>query len=279
MLAALHLEDFATAAAILSPVFNILMAVAVNLDCRARNIMARKSYTILALFFPLIVGIVYAVKRKGAQKASKICGGCKNKVGPYANKCPHCGSYTLYEYKNPKAKTLSIISIILCVIGCVCFVFSSVVSFPDYVETAKETVNGYVNDDEYEEYDDTDIGYSELSYDRSGVAYSNPYDVLYYDRDGNTYTLDGDFMNTQTQERYASDGCFVDSEGYFCYIDNGSLTVLSDDPFSYTDYDDSGKEIAVNVTYQDSDGNKYYSAQYVSWNYSGTMIVNGETVE
>lgn len=279
MLAALHLEDFGTLAAIASPLFNILIAVAINLDCRAKNIGARVSYTVLALFFPLIVGIVYAAKRKGAQKAFKICGTCKNKVGAYANKCPHCGGYTLYEYKNPNAKTLSLISIILCVVGCICFVVSTVISFPDYVKTARETINEYSNYDDSEEYDDIDSSYSSLSYDRNGTAYSSPYDVLYYDEDGNTYTFDIDFINTQSGEHYNSDYCFVDSDGYFCYIDDGSLEPISDDNYSYTDYDENGNEIVIHVSYQDNGGNKYYAAEYVSWNYSGTLSINGETVE
>lgn len=279
MLAALHLEDFGTLAAIASPLFNILIAVAINLDCRAKNIGARVSYTVLALFFPLIVGIVYAAKRKGAQKTFKICGTCKNKVGAYANKCPHCGGYTLYEYKNPNAKTLSLISIILCVVGCICFVVSTVISFPDYVKTARETINEYSNYDDSEEYDDIDSSYSSLSYDRSGIAYSNLYDILYYDKDGNTYTFDIDFINTQSGEHYNSDYCFVDSDGYFCYIDDGSLEPISDDNYSYTDYDENGNEIVIPVSYQDNGGNKYYAAEYVSWNYSGTLSINGETVE
>lgn len=273
MLSDLHFEDFLSFASILSYAFNILMAVAINLDCRAKNINARRSYTVLALFFPLIVGIIYAIKRKGAQKAFKICGTCKNKVGAYANKCPHCGGYTLYEYKNPKGKTLSVISIILCVVGSVCFVVSNVISFPDYVKTAKETINDY---DTYDEADDTLNNYSSLFYDRNGVAYSDPYDVLYYDRDGNTYNIsDGGFINTQTQERYDSKYCFADSDGYFCYIDDGSLEPLADDELSYTDYDENGNEIVINVTYQDSNGNRYYAAEYVNWDYSGNMDIDG----
>lgn len=279
MLSDFNLENFDILTSILPYAFNILLAVAINLDCRARNIGARRKYTILALFFPLIVGIVYAINRKSAQKAFKVCGTCKNKVGAYTNKCPHCGGYSLFEYKNPKAKPLTIISIILCVAGSICFVVSTVVSFPTYIKNAKEAVNEYSDYGENEEYDDIDSNYSELSYDRNGTAYSNPYDVLYYDKDGNTYSLDVDFVNTQTGENYNINSSFVDSDGYFCYIDDGSLEPLPDDPLSFFDYDENGNEIAVNVTYQNSNGDKYYAAQYVSWNYSGALTINGEIVE
>jgi hypothetical protein len=259
------------------------LAVAINLDCRAKNIKARKSYTILAIFFPIIVGIIYAVKRKALQKAFKVCGSCKNKVDGYANKCPFCGGYTLYEYKNPKAKLLSSISIALCVIGIICGVLSNIVSAPSYYKYIQNYISS--SEDYDEDVDDIDSSYSGLYYDRNHIAYSNSSNVVFYDSDGNSYVIDEEgasYYCNETKQTYDCVCCYVDSDGYFCYIDDGSLSPVDDDPYAYVEYyDNDGNEdiVVENVTYQDKDGNKYYLAQYVSWTYSGSLCINGETVE
>jgi hypothetical protein len=278
----LNLENYESVGTALGLLFNVLMALAINLDCRAKNIKARKSFTILSLLFPIIVGIIYAVKRKGLQKEFKFCATCKNKVDAYANKCPFCGGYTLYEFKNPKAKTFQKISIVLCVVSIICGVVSTVIDAPSYVKNFQKNVNSY-SDNDYEEYeDDIDSDYSELSYDRNHIAYSNPYDVLFYDKDGNSYVSDENeayFDNTDTNETYETKYCFVDGDGYFCYINDGSLSPLDDDPYAYIYYDEDDNAKVINATYANKDGNRYYLAKYVSWTYSGSLCVNGETVE
>jgi hypothetical protein len=57
---------------------------------------------------------------------------------------------------------------------------------------------------------------------------------------------------------------------------------IDDDPFESSGLDENGNETKYNVTYSDSEGNKYYIANEVYWNYSGRLCVlgfDGQTVD
>lgn len=264
----------------------VLFAVAINLDCRAKNIGARKIYTILSIFFPVVGGIFYAFKRKTAPKAFKVCKTCGNQVGTYTNTCPHCGGLFLAEYENPKKKTLEKVSIIICVLAIISYAVPTAIDIPDYSKTIKEYISGEENPDNdyYDEYENDDvITGSDLCYDRDGRAYSNEYAVLYHNRDGAMYKHiydDGEdyFMNTKSGNRIQTNEAFVDSEGYFVVIKEG-LTHVENDPYTYTISADNESEAkAIDVTYQDEDGNVYYLATEASWNYSGNLLICGNTL-
>lgn len=257
------LESLGSITYIITLAFGILMAISINLDCRARNIGARKTYTIFAIFFPVIIGIIYAVKRKGAQKAFKICGKCGKKVNSYAGKCPYCSSIALYEYKNPHAKTLKIISIVLCVIAIGSYVISNAITLPDTIEAYQKEMENYINGEtaEDEEYFEDEIMEGGLGYDRNGLAYSDISSVVFYDKNDNKFTYsNGKFINKDTLEQLDASKCFVDAQGYFYYLENNSLT--SDDE----------------ITFKDKDGTVYYPAELASWNYSSQLLINGEKV-
>ena len=153
---------------ILGIVFRILLAIAINLDCRARNIGARKIYTVLTVFFPAIIGIVYAIKRKGEKKELKVCRSCGTKASAYSAKCPKCGGLFLMDYTPPKAKQLKTASIILCVIALIAFGVNQAYSLPSEIEDIKSEIMGAENPEDVEEdYVDVVIATDYASYTNS----------------------------------------------------------------------------------------------------------------
>lgn len=273
---------------ILPVLFRVFLSVAVFLDCKAKNIAAKASYTIATFFFPVIGGIVYATKRKSAQKAFKICKTCGKKVGAHTNTCPSCGGLFLAEYKPPKEKMLKTISIILCVLAVAFEGVYLVIDFPDQIAAVKEIASedeDYAEETENEyDYDDDDIELagSELYYDRDGRAYSNELSVLYFSEDGASYKYideESCFANTESGNRVNADDAYVNADGYFCIIKEG-MTHLEDDPYTYTISagDDGTEPVTVDVTYSDKEGKIYYRATEATWNYSGETLICGNTL-
>ena len=218
----MNMGNFSLIISLVCPILaRILLALAINLDCRARNLAQRKLFTVLMLFFPIIVGIAYAVRRKSLQKAFKVCSKCGSKADPYASKCPKCGGYMLLEYKNPKEKALRIVSIVLCVVGIIPYVAGEAVGMPSQLDKLKKQINSYVTGEEYDD-DESDedglINLPFLCYDRNGVAYSDFYSIKYYDKDGKSYHWNEDDYSTIVDEQgnlYYYKNCYIDSEGYF----------------------------------------------------------------
>lgn len=96
-------------------------------------------------------------------------------------------------------------------------------------------------------------------YDKNHVGYAFMYEVVHYDRAGNTYTYDFEktaydylYINN-TQERLNTDWCYLDSDGYVVYDDDMSITVKD-------------KNSCV-----DTDGQLYYPVQFTTFNKDGTM--------
>lgn len=234
---------------------SVAMCLAINLDCRAKNIGNRKIYTVLAFFFPIIVGIVYCIKRKGEKSALKICASCGQIEPAQRRQCTKCGSLTLVEYKNPKAKKLNIISVILCVVACVSLVISSGASVYSQRDTIKQIISGEYDEESKDQYEyEEPVVEQELMYDKNGIAYSDWDDIKYFDINNNVY-----------HKEYVEDvAYFVDAQNksfieYQCVVDKeGNL---------YIDKD------AQNVPKPN------YPAIEVSWDYTGTMYYLGEVVE
>lgn len=237
---------------VLSILSRVCIPLAINFDMRARNLAQRKKLTILSFFFPLIVGIVYAIKRKGMQKAFKVCSKCGTHADPYAPKCPKCGGYMLLEYKNPKEKMLKVISIILCVIGVASYCVNEVYAAPSYLEELRSKAELLVGLDEADVDDESDLLMledDELHYDRNGIAYTGWVNVKYFDRNGVEYHKeysenDGVIVLDSENNAYEYNKCFIDEEGYLCY-----------------DVDTS-------------EGKTYYSLDEIYWDYSGQLHLN-----
>lgn len=240
--------------------YRIILALAINLDCRAKNIGARKAFTILTAIFPIIFGITYAIRRKGLRKEFKVCHACGAKASATANHCPQCASHFLVEYKNPKAKSLQAISIALCVVGLICFCANEFVNLPE--------LEGVLNSASDSDYYDYEILYDEYPYDEyydmKGNAYQNGDDVLLYDRDDNKYQFvdngedDYYYKSQTTGEEFDSMLCFVDSDGYFYYDEDNELNFDG------------------NIGYTNIDGNIYFYALETTWDPDGSLCdING----
>lgn len=234
---------------------SVAMCLAINLDCRAKNIGNRKIYTVLAFFFPIIVGIVYCIKRKGEKSALKICASCGQIEPAQRRQCTKCGSLTLVEYKNPKAKKLNIISIILCVVACVSLVISSGASVYSQRDTIKQIVSGEYDEESKDQYEyEEPVVEQELMYDKNGIAYSDSWDIKFYDKNDKvyhkSYVCDDSYFVDEEENQYQNEQCFVDKDGIF-YIDDKKTKL---------------PEIK-------------YPANEVYWDYTGTMYYLGEVVD
>lgn len=229
----------------------ILIPLSINLDCRAKNLASRKLFTILSFFFPIIMGIIYAIRRKSLQKAFKVCSKCGSKADPYATNCPKCGGYMLLEYKNPKEKMLKTISIVLCVVGVLSYCVGQFIGAPSYIDEIKHKLYAVTGVEEGEpELEDEEefFNASGLWYDKKGIAYSDYRDLKLYDENGNVYTLEFDEVDAfdivgvidENGNKYEYEKSFIDENGYFCYdIDTSSGT--------------------------------YYHIDEVNWDYSGQL--------
>ena len=152
-------------------------------------------------------------------------------------------------------------------------------------------------------------------YDKNGNSSFYKYEVSFTDKEGNTYAFDFDksgyeyFYINSTNERFYSDWCYLDSDGYFYYDDDMSITAKNeicsvdedgtvyypakfatfnkDGTIKYSfnkgnfSYDRLGKAYTYDyVPYYDADGNKYfYSFDSDSLKGSYTNVVNGEVYE
>lgn len=258
-------------------IFNALVAVAINVDAKARDLKNATVYSVLAFFFPLIVGIVYGVTRNNAQKNDhpKLCQSCNITVDTNAYACPKCGNTNLALWANPNADSqmkksvkIFIVAVVIYVIGAITASGVAISSFMDIANDPEgfdsqvdEFINRLDEADDYYDLDD-DLDY----YDKNGNSYDDLEDVLYYDKNGNTYKYYFNigenskeyFVNTKTQEQLSSSNCFVDEQGFFVYINDTSVLKQSDDDY---------------VMYYDKDGKAFYLASYVVWDSNGNIIV------
>lgn len=258
-------------------IFNALIAVAINVDAKARDLKSATLYSVLAFFFPLIVGIVYGVTRNNAQKNDhpKLCQSCNITVDANAYACPKCGNTNLAVWANPNADSqmkksvkIFIVAVVIYVIGAVAASGVAISSFMDIAndpDSFDSEIDEFINriddaDDYYDLDDDSDY------YDKNGNSYDDLEDVLYYDNNGNTYkhyyhigeSSKECFVNIKTQKQLPASNCFVDEQGFFVFISDTSALKQSEDDY---------------VVYQDKDGKTYYLASYAVWNAEGKLIV------
>lgn len=240
----------------------LLMALALNLDCRARNIGARRLYTILGFVFPIIVGIIYAIKRKGLRSEYKICHACGTKTRADLRRCSKCGSVNLYEYENPKKKLFTIISIILCVASVVCFCVYEASEFEAQQEALKAIADGEYEDDAEDEI----ISDDEFYYDAKGIAHTSIDNMKYYTADGEEYTYN---------QICEMSNAFIGEDNFLYFIEREELTPVENSDFSYEYYDGEDTAYTATVEYKDKDGKSFYLATAVKWDYSCRLLPLG----
>ena len=253
--------------------FRILIAFSINADCKARDLKSTTAFSVLAFFFPVIVGIVYAFARNSAQKNNhpKLCTNCNMTVNEAEFACPKCGNTNLSVWADPNAPKLKKKSINLFIIAIVIYVvaiiFTTVFTVKVMIDVAEnpqefeDSIYGLI--DEFEQYEALgDYDDNIVFYDKLGNQYDDWDDVVYYDKDGNKYILAVDddsylgfFVNIETKEKYPSENCFVDEEGNFVYFENPDALTMNDDYISYTD----------------AEGKIYYDASNAVWDADGNL--------
>lgn len=281
--------------ALVAIAFRVCFAFAINYDCRARNLKTTSLFTVLAVFFPIIVGIVYACVRSDAEPNTKYCASCNTLVDGATKMCPNCKGMAFKRAAHPdtakflkRGKAFFIAAVLLFVFGCGATVAEAVIAvkastdiireydngafdkffsqFADELEQAEEETTEEettaASDEDSEKTTDIDTIIGNLRYyDRDGKAYKDATEVPYYSKDGKTYfyrkeaDLTQYFVEKDSDKQLDLKRCFVDGEGYFIYDEKGEIT-LSDDIVSATD----------------KEGNKYIPASLAIWNEKGELI-------
>ncbi len=95
-------------------------------------------------------------------------------------------------------------------------------------------------------------------YDMKGLCYNKYYQILYYDKAGNVYSIDGNIIADQSGKKYDRENCYVDSKGYLYYTEEDMDFYDSLDE-NFVEYYTDGKEIYVSLRY------------FVYWNREGKM--------
>lgn len=207
----------------LSLLSSLFICLAINSDAKARNLKARKTYAILAFFFPLIVGIVYACTRNNAK--------------------------TLDTPLTTDPKKLVKKSIIYIIVAILIYVGSF--GFGVYMGVSGLTGDNGI----FSMFEDREM------YDMKGNLIANDMAMPAYDRDGNKYLLyessidDEEYFsyyaNEATNEEFDSEFCYVDSEGYFFFDKDGKVDVNDDGDFA----DEAGNiYYTIDEIYWDADG-------------------------
>lgn len=270
--------------------FRVLFMLAINYDCRAKNLKSTSLFTALAFFFPLIVGIVYACVRFDAEPNEKYCAACGLKVDGAAKICPSCNTPSLLPVPKENAKELAKTGVTLFIISVIVFVLAvsaSTARTVIAVRTGVDIAEG-IDEEKLEEWaekfaeensedettteaaeeDTTDEEETDIEsiignltyYDRNGKGYKDLTEVPFYDRDGNIYLYQKDkdynqyFIKKGSDKKLEFKKSFVDSDGYFVYDDKGEIKM---------------ENIVVGV---DKDGNKYIPASLAIWNEKGELV-------
>lgn len=139
----------------------IFTCCAIYYDSRALGIKKYTANVVLAVFFPVIIGVIHICTRKNALKVvPKLCVTCNATVPYEMPSCPNCGNTYFVDYvmanhdKNKKiAKIMTIIAVICCAITIAVTVGINGI--------ATKLVNQYFSNpnsffDEFEEFGDND---------------------------------------------------------------------------------------------------------------------------
>lgn len=263
-----------------SLVFDVMIMLAIGFDLKSRGSENTTVWMILAFFFPVITGIVYAFKRDGiAADVPKTCVNCNHVVNAKAVFCSNCGGNAFTSFpvpgkeKNTKNKNIALtIGIVAIVISIMCsaFAFSSLFKSFGSLDGFFDRILDEAFDYDWDDYDDYDWEYQierygydvdgkTVYYDMKGNSYSDANDVLLYDSNSTAYKFDSEDQEFETKDgkEYNMFCCYLDENGYLFY--DGDDKLFSS---AYEDY------------YLDTDGNRFYYFENVSWNKDGKMVDN-----
>ena len=274
--------------AALTRVFSILYIV---FSCKHYNEDLSVGSCILAVFFPLIAVIIQLSRKKHFQgEGMKICRQCGEKLPPSFEVCPRClASLDPYdEKKSNSSKTLSTVMLGVFSVSKAVLVISVVLLVGICTKSILDTTNDMVR--QYQRVSVTVDG-KQMYFDKKGNSYENEEDVVLYAKDGTKYIYDADtycYVSDKNEE-FEIDYCYVDSDGWFYYDEDGSLICKTPDVADdvnedfYSMKDKSIEEYLSGIlslddfrTYYDEKGNRYCAAAVASWNEKGELITTDE---
>ena len=246
---------------------------------------------IFAFFFPVLAGIVFAVKSKRFRhENTKVCSQCGDKYPETFSMCSRC-LIELPDLDDPKRmqkkKLGKIFALVLAVITVVTIVLYVVVG----VAMVKETL-------ELSEFDESNriaietIAGETFYFDKEGEVYYQGDQVPLYGRDGEIYTriikevedeafggtYETAFYVDSNDNEYDPFNCYVDEEGYF-YYDEDFIITWDDSDYDYDadledceEWFDEENYRYYQDRYVDEEGKIYYYADQASWNEKGELI-------
>ena len=291
--------------AIFSPIISVLQILSLvfvilymNYTAKYKNHDLSVAWYILAVFFPVPVAIVFAIKsRKFRHENTKVCPQCGDKYPETFSMCSRC-LIDLPELDDPKRMKKKKLGKIFCASFWVVTLATIVTFAMLFVTIIEETFSML----EYEDalnpsyriglYNEND---EYLYYDKEGNTYTEANAVVLYGKDGEVYTpvvesgiFDAIFSG---ESKYEYISCYTDSKGneydsYECYVDEDGYFYFDEECEIVWDTSDYSEEELENIeerfdsitycyyhdVYIDDEGNKYYYADNASWNEKGELI-------
>ncbi len=286
--------------AIFSPIISVLNVLTIvfvilymHYTAKYKNHELSVAWYILAFFFSLPTAIVFAVKsKKFRHENTKVCAQCGDKYPETFTMCSRC-LIDLPELDDPQRMKKKKLGKIFGVLFGAVSVATVVVITALVIIVVQQTMDlmQFDNNFSYRIPIETAAG-EKLYLDKEGNVYTDPWEVVIYDRDGNTYTYEikeiedeeyglyeDSFYVDEEGNNYESYYCYVDEEGYF-YYDEEMEICWDDSDYDYEDeaeydFDDLFEEQDYRYyedRYIDEEGNVYYYAEEVSWNEKGEII-------
>lgn len=199
---------------VLKIIAGILMSLSVYRHAKSNNISRKELWALVAFGVPILGRLAYCIYHRFIRK----------KKTEY-----------LFEQSIP---TNNRKGAILCVLSLFLSFVAGIITVVAVSTIGISVIKSVVDDEPLWEH---------TCYDVHGNQYRDIYEVPLYDREGNTYSYESEWIVAgnyidQNKNRFDDNYCYLDSDGYFVYKENG-LVPCQD---CWCDY------------YYDSDGNKYY---------------------
>lgn len=284
-----------------SMVSSVLLLLFMNFSAKHRNKKLSAGWYICGFLFPFITFFVFLSQRKKFPgPTTKVCYQCENRYPESFQMCTRCliDLPEIDEAENAKNEKKA-------KIFCIGYILTTVVTFVAAIALGISVAAAV--EDELTALGTNRLGVPDergnlVYYDKMGNFYEDPYAVVIYDKDGNTYTyttesnelFDETFYVSEQGDKYDSYSCYVDLEGNFYYDKDGEIWCdfeedeYEDDEESYEGPQEPGKEnfddiysdiMADIENYRyyddvltDGKGNFYYWAEDASWNEKGELI-------
>ena len=213
---------------------SILMSISVYRHAKHNRIEHKGIWAVIAFGFPVLGRLAYCIYHRFLREKNN--------------------KYLFEEYKPNNRK-----GAILCALSLFLSVLAAIISIASVATMGASVIKSIV-DDEYL--------FEHTCYDVHGNQYSDIYDVPLYDREGNKYTHEaewlyvGDYID-QNGNRFDGDYCYLDSDGYLVYNEMGFTPYEA--YFSDYYYDEQGNNyysLWGNPIYMDEDGNIFEVRKY-----------------